>query len=530
MTTQLIQPKMTEQQLAVLNAVKTLRSNLMVTAVAGSGKTFILIEILKILGSGNIAFCAFNKNISNEIKDKVSQIKGSLKCNPFVGTFHSFGLSAITKIYGKKAEGWIDNNKIDKLMDIVQDDNGLVGVPDRQKQFVRKAYSLSRQAGAGVLPEFPFGRQESWMSLIEHFDLEDEFFSENEDRTQFNIDELVAAGIKWTIACIKLGVKVVETIIDFEDMIFIPLFNNLKMWTYPVVLVDECQDINPSRRALTKKMVATGGRAIFVGDERQAIFGFTGADSDSVPNIIKEFNCTLLPLSYSFRCPKAVVQFAKTWVDHIESTPDAPEGSYGSINEDEMMNQNITVNDVILCRNNAPLVDLFFKFLAKGMPTHIEGKDIGEDLIKVINRFSKVKNLSVLAEKLDDYREKQIQKWNAKGKEMMSARIADTVDAILAISRNLPEGSNVLTLKQKITNMFIDDQGNRTKTLTLTSIHKSKGREWNRVFWYGRNLFNPSPYARKEWQRTAEANLCYVAATRSKMDLIEVMVSKKVKA
>jgi superfamily I DNA/RNA helicase len=803
------------QQQAVLDAVQNTRKNLMITAVAGSGKTFTLIEILKILGSYKVAFCAFSKNISVEIQNKVNPIKSSLKCDPFIGTCHSFGMSAITKTYGKKGSDWINDKKIDNLMDIVTiAGSNEVGVPDRLRLFVKKLYRLSRQWGVGVLPEFNFNRQEAWMNLIEHFDVQDELFSDNEDRELFDVDDLMNQGIVWTIACIKLGVKVVETVIDFEDMIYIPLYNNLKMWTYQVVLVDECQDINPTRCALIKKMTATGGRTIFVGDacqplgtkipiikekanrwypeilenldienvkigdsvisysksdctfikgrevtgitrksydgrlivvsvndtnlqskytinhhclanfkslrnkwcvylmqkgsnfrigkcrmeygdggngirarftaenadaawilsvhdteidslidemqistnfglstvmftaknnsaftqdhydriwmginvhstralkclkqfgrefeyplldkfrtevfslkrpaifhacnlldgvlvlpyetgtdnhvtmkqwkpititnenyvgdvvsfnvsgehlycadgimthNCQAIFGFTGADSDSVKNIIKNFDCVEMPLTYSFRCPKKVVEFARTWVSHIESTPDAPEGEYKVIDSEKLLDENLTVNDAILCRNNAPLVDLFFKFLAKGIPTHIEGKDIGEELVKLINRFAKIKNRTLLMDKLNDYAEKQIQKFNAQGKEMLAQRIADSVDAIAAISSHLPESASVVDLKNKITSMFLDEQGMRIKTLTLTTIHKFKGRESERVFWYGRNLYNPSPYARKDWQKVAEDNLCYVAATRAKSILVDVRATAKPK-
>jgi superfamily I DNA/RNA helicase len=385
---------------------------------------------------------------------------------------------------------------------------------------------LSRQWGAGVLPEFPFNRAEAWFKLVDHFELEDELFDEHEDRSNFNVEELVRQGVNWTVYCIKLGLQKVEEVIDFEDMIYVVLAKNLRMWQYDVVLVDECQDINPTRRALVRKMMRVGGRAIFVGDPRQAIFGFTGADSESVENIVKEFGCTSLPLTYSFRCPKSVVKFAQQWVSHIQSTPDAPEGKVEAITEMEFFKKNINVNDVVLCRNNAPLIDLFFNFLGRGIPTYIEGKDIADDLIKLVNRYTRVRTIPALLDKLVDYKEKQVQKWNAAGKEERAERIADSVDAIVAIAGHLSPEAPVSELKTKIQTMFRDGEGNRTKMLTLTTIHKAKGRDWKRVFWYGRNRWNPSPYARKEWQRIAEDNLCYVAATRSQDELYDVIVPK----
>ncbi len=50
--------------------------------------------------------------------------------------------------------------------------------------------------------------------------------------------------------------------------------------------------------------------------------------------------------------------------------------------------------------------------------------------------------------------------------------------------------------------------------VVLCSIHKSKGLEWPTVFFLDRNLL-PSKFATQPWQRKQEANLGYVAVTRS---------------
>jgi len=66
-----------------------------------------------------------------------------------------------------------------------------------------------------------------------------------------------------------------------------------------------------------------------------------------------------------------------------------------------------------------------------------------------------------------------------------------------------------------IDNLFSDHGGQR---LTLCTIHKSKGMEWNRVFILDCHLM-PSRYARKGWQKVQETNLIYVAHTRAKTEL-----------
>ena len=72
-----------------------------------------------------------------------------------------------------------------------------------------------------------------------------------------------------------------------------------------------------------------------------------------------------------------------------------------------------------------------------------------------------------------------------------------------------------------IQSLFEDNVSNM---LTLSTIHKAKGREWETVYWLDREGTLPSPYATQKWQQDQEDNLCYVAATRAKSSLIEVMV------
>ena len=52
----------------------------------------------------------------------------------------------------------------------------------------------------------------------------------------------------------------------------------------------------------------------------------------------------------------------------------------------------------------------------------------------------------------------------------------------------------------------------------------SKGREWDRVYLVGRNEYMPSKWANQQWALDQEDNIIYVAITRSKWELVEVIV------
>jgi len=65
--------------------------------------------------------------------------------------------------------------------------------------------------------------------------------------------------------------------------------------------------------------------------------------------------------------------------------------------------------------------------------------------------------------------------------------------------------------------IFSDD----TRGIVLSTIHKSKGLENDRVFFLLPELL-PSRFATMDWQLEQEENLRYVAITRAKKELVYV--------
>jgi superfamily I DNA/RNA helicase len=74
----------------------------------------------------------------------------------------------------------------------------------------------------------------------------------------------------------------------------------------------------------------------------------------------------------------------------------------------------------------------------------------------------------------------------------------------------------ILALKTELAQLFEDqDRG----VLTLSTIHKAKGREWPTVAILQPELM-PSGWATKDWEQQQETNLKYVAITRARERLI----------
>lgn len=493
-----------EQQSTFLNWAKTSTGSCVLEAVAGAGKTTVLLAAAKEM-PGQVAIMAYNKKIAEEIKGKLTRDGVDWK-KAQAGTVHSFGFGAYRKFKSKvRVDGYKVANIVERLL---PEQNSLSKFSDS----IVKIVSLAKQTALGLFDSID--NKNRWFEIADHFDV---FESDN---GPLPVEELVEVAIN----VMKESNRQLD-IIDFDDMIYLPLLLRLPFWQFDVVMVDEAQDTNAARRALVRAMVKKGGRVIAVGDRHQAIYGFTGADADSLDLIAQDFGCERLPLTITYRCPKRVVEFSQRWVNHITAADTAPEGVVTSTALEDFFKRNDLNGEAsILCRVTKPLVSLAFQLIRKRIPCRIEGRDIGNAIKKLMTRW-KISDLDALEAKLDEYLERETTKLLAKKQEAKLANVEDSVETVkVIIDQCRSEGKHSINDAVKyVDDMFADDVSN---LLVLSTIHKAKGREWERVFWLDRANTCPSKWARQEWQQEQEINLMYVAATRAKSELIEIVIKK----
>jgi superfamily I DNA/RNA helicase len=330
--------------------------------------------------------------------------------------------------------------------------------------------------------------------------------------------------------------------IEAEVLSIEPYINTRHMYVYDLevnethsyfangLLVHNCQDTNGARRALALAMLKPRtGRMIFVGDPAQAIYGFTGADSDSMKLLKDATNAITLPLNVTRRCPHKVVEMAKKLVSDFTAHESSKEGVVRVTQYNDLPKENLSKMDVVLCRNTSPLIKLAYTLLTQGIGCRVEGREIGTGLIALARRW-KVKELSALMNKLDDYQHRQTAKFMSKGQEDRIEALVDKIECLrIIIQRCLGMKQHTIDdLVRSIEQMFGNTKdGEVPPVLTLSTVHKSKGREWKRVFLLGRGRYMPSPYAKKDWAIQQEQNLIYVAITRSLEELIDVPVTDR---
>lgn len=492
------------QQQAFFDWCEKGTGSVVVEAVAGAGKTSVLMEAGQRI-RGGVMYVVYAKKNALEAQDKLKKAGIDWK-KMQASTVHSAGFKALAKTFGNIK---LDDKKTYGIVDQL--------VPEGHKLFayrsvIVKLVGLAKQRAIGVMGAID--NVTLWMDIVEHFDV---IQTEGDDE-EAPVEEIIA------LAQQVLRVNNMQTsVVDYNDMVYLPLVHKCKFWQYDVVMVDEAQDTNPARRALVRAMLRKGGRCIAVGDRHQAIFGFTGADSDSLDLISQDFNCGELPLTVSFRCPKKVVSFAQKWVNHIQSAPEAPEGMVFQCFMDQFVKRNdLNGSAAVLCRNTKPLVELAFKLIRAKIACKVEGSDIGEGIKKLINRW-KVRTLDQLLVKLDVYLARETTKLLAKKQEDRLARIEDQVETVkVIIDQCIADKKTLVTDATKFVDDMFDDRVTEKGILCLSTIHKSKGLEWERVFWLDRAGTCPSKWARQAWQQEQEVNLQYVAATRAKSELIDL--------
>lgn len=498
--------KPSKYQQAIFTYIAKGKGNAVVDAVAGSGKTTTMVQVLNVIPySKKVFFGAFNKSIAKELERKAvyddrdenvrSGKAGKRMENVMVSTIHSLACKTILRALGAH----IDSDKYTVYLNERIEDKRISPTvelaPDMQrewKQNIRKLIGLVRTNLA-----------RDYKSIKDLCEKHEIFCVDNEIA-------IVLQALDW-------GKRNIKTI-DFDDMIWLPnvlsgLHRYFAAWKFDYMICDECQDLNAAQRGTFMQCLAPGGRFIAVGDERQAIYGFAGADADSFQKLLHMPHTAKLPLSINYRCDKSILRLAQQIVPQIQWRPDAEEGTI----DNNAKLSDVRDGDMVLCRVSAPLVSACMAFLAKGRKAYIKGADIGKNLANMI-RNTKAKNISTAIEKLEKDNEKLLSKIMGQkhctveeGKQTDTYRAhADKVDAIKFLGNGSRTCQEVI---DRINKIFKDDT---QEGITLSTIHKAKGLENDRVF-----IIRPDklllPFCmRIDWMATQEYNLKYVAITRAK--------------
>ena len=491
--------KLTNQQLAFIDAVVDGSGHKCLRARAGTGKTSTILETVSVyvekFPEHEIAICAFGKAIQIEISDKLKTRKIDWKqCQ--ATTTHALGFSLVRQAFkGVK----VDNNKVRDLLRAQND-----RVFDTFFGAIGDLVHLAKLEGFGFFDDIQIGDKHAWYGMAEHYGVNGFDDTSSMDKVVEAAQHIYRQSLEKT------------DVVDFDDMVLFPLVHSLRVvYGKDVIFLDEAQDTSRARRALVKKFLKPTGRLMVVGDDRQAIMGFAGASANALDELIDELQAEVLPLTMTWRCPKAVVKLAQRYVPDIQAADEAIDGVVTRLTA---LPAELLPTDAILCRNTAPLVEQAYALIRRGVACKVEGREIGTGLVRLVDRWKTVKTIPAFLDKLEDWQARECQKAVAKGKDEKVQEITDKCDTVRVICRAVQDKKlNDLDSVRSFIRALFDD--NVRGVLTLATYHRSKGREWPRVILIEHSTRCPSPYAKQAWQRRQEDNLAYVAITRSQHTL-----------
>lgn len=471
-------------QQAFIDAIEDQNSgNIVLIAVAGSGKTFIIVYALKCksVQDKKVIFLAFNKSIANTLSKKAPSY---VECS----TLHSLGLSAITGFLKSKPE--IDDKK---KMGIAKE-----LFPDDYDNNLRISLVNLASKCQNTLTD-PHDT-EAIYQLIDRYGID---FSNEDDYNENRNEERAIAALPVLLEECKRR----KTVIDFDDMIWLPIVHNIPIPKYDWVFVDEAQDLNRANLELVIRAVRKDGRVVVVGDPKQSIYGFRGADTNAIPRLKEALNAKEMPLSITYRCPVSHVKLARQLVPYLEPAPWAKEGEIAENIPEYKAIQEMQDGDLVMCRTNAPLVSLYYALIKQGKKATIQGRDIGQGLLQLVDKL-KPCDLSDLLEKLEKWKVRELRKLSRLERNHAIQALEDKYECIIALCE---EAENLSELRARINNIFTD-----TATgIVLSSVHRAKGLEADNTFILKPNLM-PLSKAKKREDIEQELNILYVALTRSK--------------
>ena len=545
---------LSKYQKDIIDGFKNTKGNMLINALAGTGKTYILTELSKLISTYSV-FVAFNKSIQEELKLRITNPKfkvytlnglGFLIMNHNWSKMEEKRLSASNIRNDKKRDIQLNQYKtlemIPKIIEPYQHQFSLYGNKDEDEiineyyENIGHLFDLCRQRMVNV------NDRDDVLDTIDFYEL----------FNNLDIPESIC-DILNDLMLLDMKMFREDGIIDFIDQVFLTyILVRSGEWQleyyhrFENIFVDESQDLSKLqqlflgllRRSKTSRMV-------FVGDENQAIYSFGGADCHAVDNIRRLYTPTEYDLPINYRCPAKHLRYVnREFRIPIQPRPNAPEGRLYNIEYEDICN-NIKQGDCILARKNSDLCKVALELLSEGFSIYIKDESLVNKLLKELKKAKKkLKVLTELPDYIENIRAKQIELLAERNQRLQEDGVMDnsSIDEITFTDTNIDLLDCVDILyenyyeenKNKLNKLkdfgafssYIQDKlqtkGTRN-SIQCVSIHQAKGKEYNRVF-----ILNKArvyiEFGRNADQRKQEANLSYIALTRSK-DVIYLVAS-----
>ena len=550
--------RLSKYQEDIVNAFKNTKDNLFINAYAGSGKTFMLLELSKYINTYSV-FIAFNKSIQEELKTKIDNPKFKTY------TFNGLGYQIMINNWEEEQKKLKDKNSSYTIKSLTLDtfkSSEIASLVCADKKDILKLYFLGSTDEDGNDNEEQ--QYMTFLSDLSHlFDLcrqrmvnfsdEDAIYETVEFYELFSslmdipteipdlLNKMLEMDIEWAT----------EGKIDFIDQLYVTYFRVMqKQWKVPYwnqfenIFLDEAQDLSRLQQLFISLIKRPKGRVVAVGDKFQAVYSFAGADCNSVDTLQRLYQTKEYQLPINYRCPQKHLRYVnREFSIPIQPRPDAPEGVMKQI-EYENLHSFVEKGDCIISRKNADLCSAALMLLEHDKSVYIRDEKLVDKLISKIMSFkNSINSLEDMDNHINNLRteqqeaiakrtEKLIEKGIVDNEQVENTTFSDSaidlLDCVEILLKNYRSKSNSRNDFSSFVNYVRQMLNTKEKrgAIELTSIHQAKGKEWDRVF-----ILNDArvfyEYAKTPDQIQQEKNLSYVAVTRSKDTLYLVHESEE---
>jgi DNA helicase-2/ATP-dependent DNA helicase PcrA len=274
---------------------------LLVVAGPGSGKTRVLTERVRLLLSDSsqhfrVLALTFTNKAANEMKERLNDVPDILK-RAFVGTLHSFCMEVLAN-RGKPIG-------VDGLPNIFESFDDRRQVLANAVRADPRLSAALREAGG---PKEQQRRLSAWLERISELKNSLVLPGMVEDEDERSLYEGYDAELRASAA------------LDYDDLLLLtyrlfaerPKVADYYRRQYKYVCIDEAQDLNEAQyRLLVSLCGAEFTNVMMVGDPKQAIYVWNGADPKYLDLFQRDFGAPKIELTENFRSSRAVVAAAR---------------------------------------------------------------------------------------------------------------------------------------------------------------------------------------------------------------------------
>ena len=476
-----------ENDLEQTNFLKTSKNRVILKAPAGYGKTKVLISkieltILKNELKSNKKILALTYSV-NAAKKMREEIKLNL-CNDYikkieVSNYHGI-CSRILNLYGRYIDESLSNFS---TLQRINESNLSINNCSLSKEEIELLKNMN--------------------NYISNFD---EIEYKNNKKKYINI----------LLKLIKT-----DSMITFNGIIFLTIklldIDSIKHFYtnyYKVIFIDEFQDTNILSYELLQKLIGENTALYLIGDPIQKIYGFLGA-IPSIFDICKnEYNmeCVELKTNYRFSSNKNLLDLEKfiryyfynysdsnnivanLYHKRFISEKEEIETIINRINNLDGINNKVAIltrsqynNDFILEYMDNNNIDYFYGFIS-------EDEDIYKEFHQTCYRIyqDSIKNkISINKKLLDKIYQDIISHYENVELGNKDKKVINSLNLLLnTFFESFNDSSNIRTSKERhdiIEDIFINNNlklymDKINKNITITTVHSSKGLEWDYVY------------------------------------------------